>query len=161
MRTFNSETWSDRTMSDLSDSQRRWVHVLAWLLLVSVLTFVYLAQTGDVVRQIEEMQHLEATLSHVKRENNTLRLRVAEYEQWPRLRHEAGALGFVEPLHVDYVEVLVSATPVYPSENGMFGETPSLAPSLDVSSRWQELTRQFAAWIRGEQADAGSTGEVR
>ena len=161
MRTFNRETWSDRAMSDLSESQRRWVHILAGLLLVSVLAFVYLAQTGDVVRQIEEMQHLEATLSQVKRENSRLRLRVAEYEQWPRLRHEAGDLGFAEPLHVEYVEVLVSAPPVYPLENEMLGETPLLAPSLDVSSRWQELRRQFAAWIRGEQADAESTGEVR
>jgi hypothetical protein len=150
-------------MLGLSADQRGWIRVLALSLVVSLLTFVYLAQTGYVVRQIEEMQNLEASLLDLKRENNALRLEAAEYEQWSRLRRQARALGFAEPQRVEYVEVPVSETPAPPSERDLVDENlpSSLAPSLGLPSGWQELARKLAAWIRGEQTAVGTVGEVR
>ena len=162
-RAFHSETWLDQATSDLSDNQRRWVYVLVLLLAASLLAFGHLAQTGYVVREMEEMGNSEAMLLDLKRGSNALRLEIAEYERWAHLRREARDLGFAEPQHIEYIEVLASEAPGLASEEGTPDEdSPSLpVPSPDSLIGWRELASQFAAWVLGEQVDAEAVGGVQ
>ncbi|HUT15712.1 MAG TPA: hypothetical protein VMY98_05655 [Anaerolineae bacterium] len=162
-RTYHSETWLDHAMSDWSNDQRRWAYVLTLLLAASLLSFVHLAQTGYVVRQIEGMEKAEVRLLDLKRQNNALRVEIAEYQQWSRLRREARAMGFAEPHHVEYVTAFTSAAPAPPSEGEMPGTELPSSPTLSGRSTdwWHTLVNQFGAWIRGEQTDTGTAGQVQ
>jgi len=162
-RTYHSDTWFDHAMSDWSNDQRRWAYVLMLLLAASVLSFVRLAQTGYVVRQIEAMEKAEVRLLDLKRQNNALRLEIAEHQQWSRIRREARAMGFAEPHHVEYATAFTSAPPAHPSEREMPGTELPSSPTLSESSSdwWHTLVNQFGAWIRGEQTDTGTAGQVQ
>jgi cell division protein FtsL len=162
-RTYHSDTLFDHAMSDWSNDQRRWAYVLMLLLAASVLSFVRLAQTGYVVRQIEAMEKAEVRLLDLKRQNNTLRLEIAEHQQWSRIRREARAMGFAEPHHVEYATAFTSAPPAPPSEGEMPGTELPSSPTLSESSPdwWHTLVNQFGAWIRGEQTDTGTAGQVQ
>jgi len=162
-RTYHSDTWFDHAMSDWSNDQRRWAYVLMLLLAASVLSFVRLAQTGYVVRQIEAMEKAEVRLLDLKGQNNALRLEIAEHQQWSRIRREARAMGFAEPHHVEYATAFTSAPPAHPSEGEMPGTELPSSPTISESSPdwWHTLVNQFGAWIRGEQTDTGTAGQVQ
>ena len=162
-RTYHSETWLDRATSDWSNDQRRWAYVLVLLLAASVLSFVHLAQTGYVVRQIEDMEEAEVKLLDLKRENNALRLEIAEYQRWSDLRREARAMGFAEPHQVEYITAFTSVAPTPSLEAEMPGTEIPLSPTLSESSPdwWHTLVKQFGAWIRSDQTDTGTAGQVQ
>ena len=162
-RTYHSEMWIDQAMSGWSNDQRRWAYVLVLLLAASVLSFVRLAQTGYVVRQIEDMEEAEVELLDLKRENNALRLEIAEYQRWSDLRREARAMGFAEPQQVEYIAAFTSAAPAPSLEGEMPGTEIPLPPTLSESSPdwWHTLVKQFGAWIRSDQTDTGTAGQVQ
>jgi hypothetical protein len=96
-----------RTVAQLSRDFGVWLYVGAVLSLVTVLAFVYLAQASYVARQIEDMVMLEHELDDVHEVNSALSLRIAKYEDMPRIKTEAKAMGLGEATRVEYLEVVV------------------------------------------------------
>jgi len=145
--------------SRLSDASRRWLYVVAMLVLLSLLGFLYLTQTSQVTIQIDEMQTLERQLHELKQANSELLLQIAQYEQLSRIQQEAKAMGFGKPQHIEYVQVLVDEpTPLSGDATIHSGAAPSRIADSHLPDWWHRILRQFAAWIHVgvapvEQAD--------
>jgi len=154
-----SEHSPKRAISEPADDLKRWLYVLVLLVLVSLVAFLYLAQASYVAKQTEEMKALESNLRELKKDNNALLLRIAQYEQMPRIEQEARALGFGEPEHIGYVEVVLDEpAPLLGGE----AAPDSLSPSPDVSSHlptWlHNVLCQFREWVNLGTAGAGQVG---
>jgi hypothetical protein len=139
-------------VAGLSEDQQRWVYVVTLFLLGTLLAFVHVAQTGYVVRQTEEMERLESQMLALKQGNNAIRLRIAEYEQWSRLKGKAIGLGFGEPERIEYVDVQVSDMPVATSKQDTSQSGVPFSPVRfeHLPDFWQQLARQFTVWIQGD-----------
>lgn len=147
-----------------------WLYVALVLGLVSVLAFVYLAQASYVARQIDLMVELEDMLDVLHEENSVLLLRIARYEEMPRIKAEARAMGLGDATHVEYVEVVLDdAGPA--ARGGMVQSSPTSRVNGGQSQVTSEgvgvlspeglrfvsaIAQQFQSWISGSTAGRGA-----
>ena len=97
--------FADIAMPWTSTEVRPWLYVIASVGLVSLLAFIQLSQASFVSRQIDVMESLERDVLVLRQRQNLLRLQIAEYEQMPRIKQEARALGLGEAHHIEYVRM--------------------------------------------------------
>jgi hypothetical protein len=155
------QNWWEHTVSQLSRELGAWLYIAVVLGVVSALAFVYLAEASYVARQIDQMVELEQELDVLHEENSALLLRISKYEEMSRIKTEAKAMGFAEPAHVEYVEVVVDdASPAAQSDavqaapsGGVTGGQQSTpvqddAPLATFGLRLPStIAQQFQGWI--------------
>lgn len=152
----SGERAMSRTTMQWAPEVRHWLHVFALLCLISLLAFVYLTQASQVARQIEQMEVMERDLQILKRQNNSLRIEIADYQQLTRIKEQAQRMGLGPAEHMEYLEVVTDASAsqsleAAPLQAGQSSVGSSMAPITTDATQplsWrQKLTSQFAAWV--------------
>nr|MBC7245870.1 hypothetical protein [Chloroflexota bacterium] len=124
-----------------------WFYALALLCLISLLAFLYLALASYVANEMDATGSLEATIQALKKENNKLRLEIVLKEDPARIQQEARAMGFAEPQHVEYVEVVLNEPVVSSPDAASNSQQSSVADAPPAPGWWANILRQFRAWI--------------
>lgn len=145
------QSWLRRTAHHWYDTLGPWLCVLAVILVIALLAFVYLAQASYVARQIDMMAKLEKDRCKLHEENSALLLEIAQYEDVSRIKTEARAMGLGEPTRIEYVEVTVDDPLPLPGSRGgplsdvRGAQLPAPQGPAFLSGIWQ----QFRNWIIG------------
>jgi hypothetical protein len=135
-------------LSWLSVDVGPWLYVLALLCLVSLLAFAHLGQASHVAQQVGEMEKLEDDVQTLKRDNNSLRLEIAQYEQLERIKQQAQMQGLGKPERTQFVKALLDEP-----EASRGASEENTRPALEASSAvlpvWLHgALGQFTNWIQ-------------
>lgn len=142
-----------------------WVYAPILIIVVTALTFVYLAQASYVATQVELMTKREQQLHEVKQAISGTRLKIAHYEDIDRIRAEARAMGLGEPSSIEYVEVTV-LDPLPNASAGLLPASSSPVWNVEGSSSadtgWLSIiVQQFRNWTGYAAPESLAGGGVR
>jgi hypothetical protein len=121
----------------------------------SLVGWLYLTQASAVTATSYRIDELRLELDHLKNQNATLGLQIAQLEALPRVEQRARELGFQPTNDVRYLAVpnypLASAEEDFTNNISYSREPLEVFPSKPVSSAWWvDLLDNFAAWLEGQ-----------
>ena len=97
--------------------------ILLVLITLSLVGWLYLTQASSLTTTSFQIEQLRAELAVLKQQNAQLELKIAEWEDLPRIEQRARTLGFGPPNQVIYLPV-----PNYPMPD-------QAAPAINASTR--------------------------